>query len=67
LCRERSPKNRCGQLGWLIDPEERVVLVYRRDRLPDELIGDAVLPSLPALDLLLTTEQLFGWLQINHR
>ncbi|MBW4485170.1 MAG: Uma2 family endonuclease [Tildeniella torsiva UHER 1998/13D] len=56
-----------GQLGWLIDPEERVVLVYRLDRLPEEWTDDAILPSLPALDLALTAEQLFGWLQINHR
>jgi len=30
-------------MGWLVDPE-RVVLVYRPERLPDELAGDALLP-----------------------
>lgn len=55
-----------GQLGWLIDPDERVVLVYRLDRLPDELMGDAVLPGLPGLDWALTAEHLFSWLQVNR-
>jgi hypothetical protein len=31
-------------MGWLIDPDERVVLVYRRDRFPDECTEDALLP-----------------------
>ena len=56
-----------GQLGWLIDPEERVVLVYRPDRLPEELIEDTGLPTLPELSLSITPKQLFSWLQINRR
>jgi len=51
------------QMGWLIDPDERVVLVYRPDCLPDELTGDAWLPCLPGADLALTVEQLLGWLK----
>lgn len=56
-----------GELGWLIDPEERVVLIYRRDRLPEEWPDDAGLPVMPGLSLVLTPKQLFSWLQINHR
>lgn len=56
-----------GQLGWLIDPEERVVLVYRPDRLPEEWTDDAELPTLTGMSLLLTPEQLFSWLRINRR
>jgi Uma2 family endonuclease len=56
-----------GQLGWLIDPEEQVVLVYRPDRLPDELTGNTILPGLPELELSLTAQQLFDWLQVNRR
>ena len=53
------------QMGWLIDPEERVVLVYRRDRLPDELTKAAPLPCLEGVDLPLTAEALFGWLRVG--
>lgn len=56
-----------GELGWLIDPEERVVLVYRRDRLPEEWTDDAELPVLAGMALSLTSEQLFSWLQIDRR
>lgn len=55
-----------GQLGWLLDPEERVVLVYHPDRLPEEWTEDAELPVLPGLSLSLTPEQLFSWLRINR-
>lgn len=56
-----------GQLGWLIDPEERVVLVYRPDRLPEEWREDADLPVLPGMSLSLTPEHLFSWLRIDRR
>lgn len=54
-----------SQLGWLVDPDERVVLIYRPDSLPDELIGDAFLPTLPQIDLELTVEQMFRWLRVR--
>lgn len=53
-----------GQMGWLIDPYERVVLVFYPDSLPDELTGEAVLPCLPEVGLELTVDQLFGWLRV---
>ncbi len=56
-----------GQLGWLIDPEERVVLVYRPDRLPEEWSEDADLPVLPGISLSLTPGHLFSWLRIDRR
>jgi Uma2 family endonuclease len=55
-----------SQLGWLIDPDERVVLVYRQDSLPDELVGDAFLPCLQEVNLKLTVEQMFNWLRIER-
>lgn len=54
------------QLGWLIDPDERVVLVYRPDRLLDECADDALLPTLPEFDLKLTVEQMFSWLKVGR-
>jgi Uma2 family endonuclease len=52
-----------GQLGWLIDPTEKVVLVFQPNQLPMELTGDAVLPVLSAMELELTVKDLFGWLR----
>jgi Uma2 family endonuclease len=55
-----------SQMGWLIDPDERVVLVYCPDSLPDELVGDASLPCLQEINLKLTVEQIFNWLRIER-
>lgn len=55
------------QLGWLVDADERLVLAYYPNALPDELTGDAQLPSLPGLDLDLTVAQLFDWLKVVSR
>ena len=52
-----------SELGWLIDPEERVILVFRPEQLPTELVGDDLLPVLPDLALTLTVNDLFGWLK----
>lgn len=52
-----------SQMGWLIDPDERVVLLYRPNSLPDELDGDVLLPCLPEVNLKLTVAQLFSWLK----
>lgn len=51
------------QLGWLIDPAERVVLVFRPEQLPDEMMREDILPSLPGVTLNLTVERLFSWLK----
>jgi Uma2 family endonuclease len=53
-----------AQMGWLIDPGERSVLIYRPDR-PTEVFDrpEARLPVPDfAKDLSLTIEELFGWL-----
>ncbi|MBP0017732.1 MAG: Uma2 family endonuclease [Cyanobacteria bacterium SBLK] len=51
------------QLGWLIDPAEKIVLVFRPDRLPDEFAGTSILPVLEGIELELTPDTLFNWLQ----
>lgn len=56
-----------SKLGWLIDPDERVVLLYRPDSLPDELTGDGLLACLPEIDLQLSVERMFSWLQVGGR
>lgn len=52
-----------SQLGWLIDPEERIVLVFHPTQLPTEFSATEVLPVLPGLELTLTVADVFGWLQ----
>ena len=54
-----------GRMGWLIDPYERVVLVFYPDSLPDELTGESTLPCLSEVSLALTVDQLFGWLRVG--
>ncbi len=51
------------QLGWLIDPKERLVLAFRSGQQPVELTGDAPLPTPEFLELNLTVAQVFGWLK----
>lgn len=52
-----------SQLGWLIDPEERVILVFLPTQNPTEFVEDEVLPVLPGLELTLTVNDVFGWLK----
>lgn len=54
-----------SQMGWLIDPDDRVVLVYQPDCLPDELTRDEPLPAIDGVDLALTAAQLFSWLKVG--
>jgi Uma2 family endonuclease len=52
-----------AQLGWLIDSQEAVIMVF----LPNQSLrvhkGDSLLPVLSDVALKLTPEQIFGWLQ----
>lgn len=56
-----------SQLGWLIDPEERVILVFLPGQLPIELSGSSLLPALPNLELNLTVNDIFAWLKSGNR
>ena len=56
-----------SQLGWLIDPEERVILVFRPEQLPTELVGNELLPVLPDLAMALTVNDVFAWLKGRQR
>lgn len=54
------------QLGWLIDPQERLVLVFRRSQEPEVFEGEQILPALEVLnDLQLSVNQLFSWLSFS--
>jgi len=51
------------QLGWLIDPDERLILAFIPGQEPIELTGSQRLPMPKFITLDLTVEQVFGWLK----
>ncbi|MDF5730356.1 MAG: Uma2 family endonuclease [Rhizonema sp. PD38] len=52
------------QLGWLIAPEDRLILAFIPGQQPIELTDDDALPIPKFLKLDLTVEQVFGWLKV---
>ncbi|PSN10895.1 hypothetical protein C7293_26385 [filamentous cyanobacterium CCT1] len=50
------------ELGWLVDPDEEIVLIIWPDQRVQFLEGDALLPVIEGIELSLTVSQLFGWL-----
>jgi Uma2 family endonuclease len=52
------------ELGWLIDPEDRIILVFIPGQEPVELTGQDILPIPKFLKLDLTVDQVFGWLKV---
>ncbi len=57
--------NHGSQMGWLIDPETRSVLVYTSQKQPQLLDKETEVLPVPELvkDLQLTVGSLFGWLK----
>ena len=53
------------RLGWLIDPEDRIILVFIPGQEPVELTGKDSLPTPEFLTLDLTVEQVFSWLKVG--
>ncbi|MBE9043856.1 Uma2 family endonuclease [Pleurocapsales cyanobacterium LEGE 10410] len=53
------------QLGWLIDPEDRSILVFFTNRPPVLLQLSELLPVLEDIDLKLEVTQVFSWLKMN--
>jgi Uma2 family endonuclease len=53
------------QVGWLIDPDERLILAFLPGQEPVELTGSNSLPIPKFLTLDLTVEQVFGWLKLG--
>jgi Uma2 family endonuclease len=58
------------EMGWLLFPKERSLLIFQRDRQPIEINinsnGDEILPMPDFLEnhLKLTANQIFNWLKI---
>jgi Uma2 family endonuclease len=53
------------QLGWVLDPTDRSILVFMPNQLPVFCEGGDRLPVLAPIALELTCEQIFGWLKMN--
>jgi Uma2 family endonuclease len=53
------------QLGWLIDPGDRSILVFQSDRQPELLRGSDRPTVLEDIDLGLTVETIFSWLKMS--
>ncbi|NER94938.1 MAG: Uma2 family endonuclease [Symploca sp. SIO1B1] len=53
------------QLGWLIDPTDRSILVFRPGAQDELLQGSATLPILEDIYLELTVDQIFAWLKMS--
>jgi Uma2 family endonuclease len=53
------------QLGWLIDPADRSILVFRPGQQPELLLGNDHLSVLENIDLVLTVDSIFGWLKMS--
>lgn len=53
------------QLGWLIDPDDRSILIFLPNQQPELHQGDNRLVVLDGIDLQLTAAQLFGWLKMR--
>ena len=51
------------KIGWLIDPTERLILVFLPGQQPLEITGDDELPVLENLPLNITVKQVFDWLK----
>jgi Uma2 family endonuclease len=52
------------QLGWLIDPSDRSILVFLPNQQPELLQGNAHLSVLGEIDLVLTVDLVFSWLKM---
>jgi len=54
------------QLGWLIDPSDRSILVFQPQQQPKLFVGDDRLPVLDGIELELTSDRVFSLLKIQH-
>ena len=59
------------EMGWLLFPKERSLLIFQRDRQPIEINSEInstqklLVPSFLETELNLTVDQVFGWLKVS--
>lgn len=54
------------QLGWLIDPGDRSILVLRPEQPPELVSVEKSIPVLSKINLELSADTIFSWLKMNH-
>ncbi|OUL20752.1 Uma2 family endonuclease [Nostoc sp. 106C] len=54
-----------SRLGWFLDPDDFSILVFLPEQQPLLLQGKDSLPVLSEIELVLTVEQVFGWLKMG--
>ncbi|MDA0265977.1 MAG: Uma2 family endonuclease [Cyanobacteria bacterium] len=54
-----------SQLGWFMDPDDRSLLLLHPQQQPRLCASDQVLSVFPELDLALTSDRIFGWLNMG--
>jgi Uma2 family endonuclease len=58
--------NHGTELGWFIDPQERLIMTFRPGEQPEVKQNQDILPVLSILsDLQLSVQDVFGWLSLN--
>jgi Uma2 family endonuclease len=59
------------EMGWLLFPKERSLLIFQRDRQPIEINSEInatqklLVPSFLEAEISLTLDQVFGWLKVS--
>jgi Uma2 family endonuclease len=53
------------QMGWLIDPKDRSILIMMPDHLPELYQEDDLLVFLEKINLNLTANDIFDWLKLD--
>ncbi|AMA08440.1 Uma2 family endonuclease [Picosynechococcus sp. PCC 73109] len=53
------------QLGWLIDPGDRSILIFQPNQQPQLLTQEDALKVLPNIPLTLTAAEVFSWLKMG--
>ncbi|NEQ95182.1 MAG: Uma2 family endonuclease [Cyanothece sp. SIO2G6] len=53
------------QMGWLLDPDDRSVMILQPQQPPELVSGDEKVPMVGMLPLELTVAQIFGWLKMK--
>lgn len=52
------------QLGWIVDPDDRSILIFQPNQQPRLFQNQDVLTVLSEIELNLTVEQVFNWLKM---
>lgn len=53
------------QLGWLVDPDDKSILIFLPNQQPQLFQGNDKLTVLDGIDIQLTAEEVFGWLKMR--